>query len=44
MNQDLLRQADLDKFTPKGQCPGGLGEWVHLEAGPLASGRLSLLS
>lgn len=24
-NQDLLRQANLDKFTPRGQCPGG---WV----------------
>lgn len=39
MNQNFLRQADLDNFTPKGQCPGGLGGRVWLEAGPLASGR-----
>uniref|UniRef100_G3TQL9 Dynein axonemal heavy chain 1 n=1 Tax=Loxodonta africana TaxID=9785 RepID=G3TQL9_LOXAF len=24
VHQDLLRQADLDKFTPKGQCPLGV--------------------
>lgn len=28
MSQNLLRQADLDKFTPRGQCSGGLCEWV----------------
>lgn len=28
MKQDLLRQADLDQFTPKGQCLGGLGGYV----------------
>lgn len=44
MTQDLLRQADLDKFTPKGQYPGGLSGWKPLESGPLALGRLSSLS
>jgi hypothetical protein len=35
VKQNLLRQADLDKFTPKGQYSGGWSRWAHLEARPL---------